>query len=278
MSEIYWVKQLENQANNNLGQNFLIDSNISRKITKLVQGQLGDPILEIGPGTGSLTSELLKDDYRIKAIEIDKGLIDILSRRFNDVPNIELIDKDAMEYDYSELKGPWWIMVSNLPYYVGTRLLVKLITEVPVIHRYVVMVQREVAERIVAEPGTKNYGALSVLCSLFTEPKIQFDVNKNCFFPEPKIISSVVTLQREPLDDTDMRMKAFEIAKIAFQQKRKKVRTSLKSIISEDRLVELGIDPNNRASNLTPENYYDIAKWGNYVLHVSVVDELLPCY
>ena len=259
MSEIYWVKQLENQGNNNLGQNFLIDSNISRKITKLVQGQLGDPILEIGPGTGSLTSELLKDDYRIKAIEIDKGLIDILSKRFADVLNIELINKDAMEFDYSELKGPWWIMVSNLPYYVGTRLLVKLITEVPVIHRYVVMVQREVAERIVAGPGEKNYGALSVLCSLFTESKIQFDVNKNCFFPEPKITSSVVTLQREPLEDTDMRMKAFEISKVAFQQKRKKIRSALKEIIKEDQLVSLNIDPNLRPGNLTPDDYLKLA-------------------
>ena len=259
MSEIYWVKQLENQANKKLGQNFLIDSNISRKITKLVQGQLGDPILEIGPGTGSLTSELLKDDYRIKAIEIDEGLVKIISKRFVEVPNIELINEDAMEYDYSKLTGPWWIMVSNLPYYVGTRLLVKLITEVPVIHRYVVMVQREVAERIVAEPGTKNYGALSVLCSLFTEPKIQFDVNKNCFFPEPKIISSVVTLQREPLDDTDMRMKAFEIAKIAFQQKRKKIRSALKEIVTEDQLVSLNLDPNLRPSNLTPDDYLKLA-------------------
>ena len=83
MSEIHWVKQLEKDANNNLGQNFLIDSNISRKITKLVQGQLGDPILEIGPGTGSLTNELLKDKYRIKAIEIDEGLVNLLSNRFS---------------------------------------------------------------------------------------------------------------------------------------------------------------------------------------------------
>ena len=259
MSEIYWVKQLENQANNNLGQNFLIDSNISRKITKLVQGQLGDPILEIGPGTGSLTSELLKDDYRIKAIEIDKGLIDILSKRFADVLNIELIKKDAMEFNYSELKGPLWIMVSNLPYYVGTRLLVKLITEVPAIHRFVDRVQREVAERIVAGPGEKNYGALSVLCSLFTESKIQFDVNKNCFFPEPKITSSVVTLQREPLEDTDMRMKAFEISKVAFQQKRKKIRSALKEIIKEDQLVSLNLDPNLRPGNLTPDDYLKLA-------------------
>ena len=260
MSEIHWVKQLEKDANNNLGQNFLIDSNISRKITKLVQGQLGDPILEIGPGTGSLTNELLKDKYRIKAIEIDEGLVNLLSNRFTDISNLEIVHGDAMEYDYSDLKGPWWIMVSNLPYYMGTRLLIKLITEVELIHRYVVMVQREVAERIVAQPGTKDYGALSVVCSLFTDSKIQFDVNKNCFLPEPKIISTVVTLQREPLEDTDKRIEAFEIAKVAFQQKRKKIRTALKEIVSENELIELNLDPNIRPSNLTPNDYLKLAK------------------
>jgi len=260
MSEIHWVKQLEKDANNNLGQNFLIDSNISRKITKLVQGQLGDPILEIGPGTGSLTNELLKDKYRIKGIEIDQGLVNLLSNRFTDIPNLEIVHGDAMEYDYSDLKGPWWIMVSNLPYYIGTRLLIKLITEVELIHRYVVMVQREVAERIVAQPGTKDYGALSVVCSLFTDSKIQFDVNKNCFLPEPKIISTVVTLQREPLEDTDKRIEAFEIAKVAFQQKRKKIRTALKEIFSENELIELNLDPNIRPSNLTPNDYLKLAK------------------
>ena len=168
MSEAYWINKIENKPNFKLGQNFLVDTNISRKITKLVQGQLADPIIEIGPGTGSLTNELLKDNYRLKVIEIDKNLASITEERFSEVPNIEIINQDAMEYDYSQLTGPWWILVSNLPYYIGTRLLVKLITEVPVIHRYVVMVQKEVAERITAQPNTKEYGSLSVVCSLFT--------------------------------------------------------------------------------------------------------------
>ena len=260
MSEQEWVDKLVLKPNYKLGQNFLIDTNISRKITKLVQGQLADPIIEVGPGTGSLTGELLKDNYRIKAVEIDGKLAEILNERFIDVPNLEIFNEDAMEFDYTQLQGPWWIFVSNLPYNIGTRLLVKLITEVPVIHRYVVMVQKEVGERIVANPGGKEYGALSVLFKLFTESKIQFDVSKNCFYPPPKVTSSVLTIQRETILDEETRIRAFEISKIAFQQKRKKVKTSLKSIISEDRLVELGIDPNNRASNLTPENYYDIAK------------------
>ena len=91
MSEVFWINKLNIKPKKNLGQNFLIDTNISRKITKLVQGQLADPIIEIGPGTGSLTNELLKDNYRIKAVEIDEELVNLLSERFVDVPNIEVI-------------------------------------------------------------------------------------------------------------------------------------------------------------------------------------------
>ncbi|MDA9645241.1 16S rRNA (adenine(1518)-N(6)/adenine(1519)-N(6))-dimethyltransferase RsmA [Candidatus Actinomarina] len=260
MSEAYWIKKMEDKPNFKLGQNFLLDTNISRKITKLVQGQLADPIVEIGPGTGSLTNELLKDNYRIKAIEIDKNLAAITEERFSEVPNIEVINQDAMEYDYSQLTGPWWILVSNLPYYIGTRLLVKLITEVPVIHRYVVMVQKEVAERITAQPGTKEYGALSVVCSLFATPKHQFDVSKHCFSPVPKITSSVITLQRETLFDEEDRLEAFRLSKIAFQQKRKKVKSALQDFFSVEELEQLGINPDDRPQNLSPEQYLELAK------------------
>ena len=99
MSEIFWINKLNIKPKKNLGQNFLIDTNISRKITKLVQGQLADPIIEIGPGTGSLTNELLKDNYRMKAVEIDDDLVCLLNERFVDVPNIEVINEDAMDYD-----------------------------------------------------------------------------------------------------------------------------------------------------------------------------------
>ena len=176
------------------------------------------------------------------------------------IPNLELFNEEALTLDYSQLTGPWWIFVSNLPYNIGTRLLVKLIIEVPVIHRYVVMVQKEVAQRIVADQESDDYGALSVLFGLFTESKIQFDVSKNCFYPPPKITSSVITIQRESLVDQEVRLDAFEISKVAFQQRRKKVRTSLSSIISEGQLEELDIDINSRAGNLSPDDYLKIAK------------------
>ncbi len=246
MSEVFWINKLNIKPKKNLGQNFLIDTNISRKITKLVQGQLADPIIEIGPGTGSLTNELLKDNYRIKAIEIDEELVNLLSERFGDVPNIEVIHDDAMNYDYNQLSGPWWIMVGNLPYNIGTRLLVKLITEVPQIHRYVVMLQDEVAERMVAMPNTKQYGSLSILTSLFTNTKIQFNVSKNCF--EPTLV------------DEALRLKAFEISKVAFQQKRKKIKTALSEYIDEDIAEKLSLNLDVRPQELTPEDYLAIAE------------------
>ena len=260
MSEIFWINKLNIKPRKTLGQNFLIDTNISRKITKLVQGQLADPIIEIGPGTGSLTNELLKDNYRIKAVEVDKQLTHLLRERFGDVPNIEIINEDAMSFDYSQLTGPWWIMVGNLPYNIGTRLLIKLITEVPQIHRYVIMLQDEVAERIVAKPNTKHYGSISVLFSLFTDSKLQFNVSKNCFEPKPKILSTVLTIQRETLVDEEIRFKAFEISKIAFQQKRKKIKTALRDFIDEEKAEKLLLDLNSRPQELTPNDYLSIAE------------------
>ena len=260
MSEIFWINKLNIKPRKTLGQNFLIDTNISRKITKLVQGQLADPIIEIGPGTGSLTNELLKDNYRIKAVEVDKQLTHLLRERFGDVPNIEIINEDAMSFDYSQLTGPWWIMVGNLPYNIGTRLLIKLITEVPQIHRYVIMLQDEVAERIVAKPNTKHYGSISVLFSLFTDSKLQFNVSKNCFEPKPKILSTVLTIQRETLLDEKIRFKAFEISKIAFQQKRKKIKTALRDYIDEEKAEKLLLDLNSRPQELTPNDYLSIAE------------------
>ena len=260
MSEIFWINKLNIKPRKTLGQNFLIDTNISRKITKLVQGQLADPIIEIGPGTGSLTNELLKDNYRIKAVEVDKQLTHLLRERFGDVPNIEIINEDAMSFDYSQLTGPWWIMVGNLPYNIGTRLLIKLITEVPQIHRYVIMLQDEVAERIVAKPNTKHYGSISVLFSLFTDSKLQFNVSKNCFEPKPKILSTVLTIQRETLVDEEIRFKAFEISKIAFQQKRKKIKTALRDYIDQEKAEKLLLDLNSRPQELTPNDYLSIAE------------------
>ena len=204
---------------------------------------------------------MLSDQYRVRAIEIDEDLVGILGDRLSKYPQIDLVCEDAMEYDYKELTGPLWIFVSNLPYSIGTRLIVKLITEVPVIHRYVIMVQKEVAERMVSSAGTKSYGALSVVSQLFAKPKIQFDVHPNSFIPRPEVVSTVMTLQREELSFEDERLRAFNLAKIAFQQRRKKLKKSLsKEGINFDKFTDFGISENQRAEEISPDEYLLIAK------------------
>ena len=260
MSEAEWLSQSLIKPKKRLGQNFLIDQNIAKKIIRLIQGQLADQVLEIGPGVGALTEPMLKEQYRVRAIEIDQDLINLLQSRLNKYPQIELINQDAMKYNYENLGGPLWILVSNLPYNIGTRLLVKLIMEVPVIHRYVVMVQREVAERLTAVTGNKAYGALSVVSHLFTKPKIQFDIHPNSFIPRPKVTSTVVSLQRENITDLKERILAFNLAKIAFQQRRKTIKKSLgNEIINFDKLSDIGINEKCRAEELNPQQYLLIA-------------------
>ena len=261
MSEAKWIANSSIKPKKRLSQNFLIDQNISRKIVRLIQGQLGDNILEVGPGTGVLTDLMLSEQYRVKAIEVDQDLVRILEDRLSKYPQVDLICEDAMNYDYKELTGPLWIFVSNLPYNIGTRLIVKLITEVPVIHRYVIMIQKEVADRMVASAGTKSYGTLSVVSQLFTKPKIQFDVHPNSFIPRPEVVSTVMTLQREELPFEEERLLAFNLAKIAFQQRRKKLKKSLsKQGINFDKFTDIGISENQRAEEITPDEYLLIAK------------------
>ena len=260
MSEADWISRSSIKPKKRLSQNFLIDQNIAKKIIRLVQGQLADRILEIGPGLGILTELLLEEQYRVRAIEIDKDLVGSLNNRLNTYPQIELVHQDAMDYNYNNLEGPLWILVSNLPYNVGTRLLVNLMIEVPVIHRYVVMVQKEVAERITAKAGGREYGTLSVASQLFTKPKKQFDVHKNSFIPRPEVTSTVLTLQREEIFDQTERLKALNLAKTAFQQRRKTIKKSLSSEqINFDRLRDIGINEKSRAEELTPEQYLLIA-------------------
>ena len=181
-----------------------------------------------------------------------------LKKKFHN--QVEIINDDILNINEKKLTPNKLIVFGNLPYNIGTRLLVKLITEVPQIHRYVVMLQDEVAERMVAMPNTKQYGSLSILTSLFTNTKIQFNVSKNCFEPKPKILSTVVTIQRETLVDEALRLKAFEISKVAFQQKRKKIKTALSEYIDEDIAEKLSLNLDLRPQELTPEDYLAIAE------------------
>ena len=241
------------------GQNFLVDNNLLEKIIKTIDIKKDDEILEIGPGHGALSEKIVQKTKILKMVEIDPELIKVIGQNPL-LSQFEIFNQDILKTNLKELGLNSPKVIGNIPYNITSPIIFWLIDHLPYWSESYLMVQKEVAQRIVADQESDDYGALSVLFGLFTESKIQFDVSKNCFYPPPKITSSVITIQRESLVDQEVRLDAFEISKVAFQQRRKKVRTSLSSIISEGQLEELDIDINSRAGNLSPDDYLKIAK------------------
>src|SRR3989304_7418597 len=200
------------------GQNFLIDKNIADKIVDALGLTAGDAIIEIGPGLGVMTVRDLGAGVKVLAIEIDRDLAGILEQRLHDKGNLEIINADALKVSYKELADKYGIkpaatgkqklkLVSNLPYNISTPIIFKFLEEREAFSMLVLMLQKEVAERIVSRPDTKEYGVLSVLIQLLADVAVEFDVPPSCFYPEPKVYSSVVRfniLQRPRIDVDDV--------------------------------------------------------------------------
>jgi len=176
-----------------LGQHFLIDHNIVRKIVRLAELQPGETVLEIGPGRGILTEALVKAASLVVAIELDRDLCTHLRTTLGHHPNFNLVEGDALTYDYAQAPSPF-LVVANLPYYISTPLLFRLLGERTRIIRMVLMLQTEVARRLVAKPGTKDYGVLSILTQYRAVPSLAFHVSPGCFRPKPAVSSTVVVL------------------------------------------------------------------------------------
>ncbi len=211
------------------GQHFLTDANIANKIVNCASIQPGDRILEIGPGKGFLTQHLLARKTQVTAIEIDRDLVQTMQcKRFRYEENLTLIQEDALRYDYQRLHAPYKI-VANLPYNISTPLLFRLLEEKMRIRQMVLMLQKEVAERITASAGTKSYGALSVILQFFTDVKIAFSVSPHCFHPKPKVASAVISIHpfqkpRIAVRDESLFLK---IVKGAFLYRRKQLVNAL---------------------------------------------------
>lgn len=255
-----------------LGQNFLIDGNILRKISEA--GHIGpeDYVLEIGPGIGTLTEELALRAKKVVAIELDNRLFPILEETLGKYNNIEIVQGDVLEVDLEKLideklnGGPIKV-VANLPYYVTTPIIGKLIEDNLNIESIIVMVQKEVAERMAANPGGKEYGSLSVFINFYSNPEIVVKVPKTVFMPQPKIDSAVIKLNiKRELPDVD-REKFSKIVKAAFSKRRKTIINSLSSYgfnIEKDEvkqaLEDANIDLNARAESLSLEDFIKISK------------------
>lgn len=254
-------------ARKSLGQNFLLDLNLTRRIARAAGPLDGATVYEVGPGPGGLTRALLAEGAaRVVAVERDARCLPALDEIASAYPGrLEIVQADALALDETALFGDERVRVAaNLPYNIGTALLVKWLTaETFFWDSLTLMFQREVAERIVAEPGTKAYGRLSVLAQWRTRAKILFDVSPRAFTPPPKVTSAI--LRVEPLVEpvAPARLADLEaVTAAAFGQRRKMLRQSLKPLIAdaEGVLGEAGLDPTKRAENLSVIDFAAVAR------------------
>jgi len=248
-----------------LGQNFLIDKNIVRKIVRLAQLQPGETVLEIGPGRGILTEALLEASGLVVAIELDAALCAHLRETIGARPNFQLIEGDALVFDYAQVPSPF-LVVANLPYYVSTPLLFRLLEQRRRIDRLVLMLQEEVAVRLAAAPGGKEYGALSIAAQLWCDVRVSFKVPASCFRPQPKVGSAVVALM--PLAQPKVAVRDekmfFKVVRGGFAHRRKALLNSLRdegfeAAPTAAALKKAGIDPRRRAETLSLAEFASLA-------------------
>lgn len=250
-----------------LGQHFLRDAGIARAIVDLVAPAARDLVVEIGPGEGALTAELARRPGPVTALEIDRALAARLRERF---PDVEVLEADARAWDYGALRAPAGgrvLVVGNLPYSVGTKILISLVRAHEVIAEMALMLQREVAERVAAEPGGKDYASLSILCQLHWEVRLALRVPPGAFRPPPKVESAVLHLRalpetRVPLAD-EHRFEA--VVRAAFAQRRKTLANALAGGLgiaaqtARAAAEAVGIDPRRRAETLAISEFARLA-------------------
>ena len=260
-------------ANKNLGQNFLVDDDTVSGIIEVANISKEDLVIEIGPGLGTITKELLERAGKVICIELDERMITILNDRFSLYNNFELINEDVLKVNLQELINKESFkttkIVSNLPYYITKPIIMKLLEERLDIEAITVMIQREVAERLVAEPGKGESGAITYAINYYTKPKIVLQVPNTAFIPEPKVNSTVIQLdvQKEPTVKVLNEEKLFELIKIAFMQKRKTLVNALTnsnkygSKETVEKVIEkMGLDLKIRPEKLTLEQYAELSE------------------
>ena len=245
-----------------LGQHFLTDQNIRDKIVNALQAKPEDAVVEIGPGTGVLTG-ILKTRYpNFEAIEIDQRATEFLLEK---LPGLIVHEADVVGYDWeahAKRVGGKVHVIGNLPYYVTSQVLFSLMDVHHLISESVMMMQREVAERLVAKPRTKAYGVLSVLIQRYTRPTMLFRVSRNVFFPKPDVESAVIRLEFiEKAEGDDVPADQFRrVVKTAFNQRRKTLRNSLKALAGERQKAVPDQWASKRAEELTPSEFIELAR------------------
>lgn len=270
----YIMKKYNISANKSLGQNFLIDDDVVNNIVESARISKNDLVIEIGPGLGTLTARLLERAGKVIAVELDNRMIEILENRFEIYNNFELLNEDILkvnlkeliqnnEKEYTQVK-----IVANLPYYITTPIIMKLLEDKLSIESITVMVQKEVADRIANLPGDKESGAITYSVYYYSEPKKICFVSKECFIPSPEVDSEVIQLQirKEPIVKVKNEEIFFKVIKASFMQRRK---TLLNGLINGDLisskeegkciLEKLEIPENIRGEKLTIEQFAQLA-------------------
>ena len=249
-----------------LGQNFLNDSNILRKICSAAKLRQGDGVIEIGPGKGSLTHHLAQAAGRVTAIEKDRRLKTFLDEKFAESANVRFVYEDVLKTDLGRFcDGGKVKLVSNLPYNISTQILLKLLDERELFSRIVVMLQKEVAQRISSVKGRKSYGSLSVLLQSCFSVELAFGVSRNAFYPVPDVDSAVVVLDplKEPVFSVPGEKIFRTVTRNAFSSRRKTIRNSLSNFfereVVERALSDSGIDQGRRAESLSVEEFARLA-------------------
>jgi 16S rRNA (adenine1518-N6/adenine1519-N6)-dimethyltransferase len=251
------------RAKKSLGQHFLVDENFLGVIERLAELEPTDVVLEIGPGTGILTRHLAERVGTVHAIELDESLDEHLVEALQGAGNVHVTFADAVTFDYATLAPPPTKLVSNLPYNVATPIVVESLDGVPSLERWVVMVQREVAERFFASPRTKAYGAVSVLVQLHTRKLGSHRVPPSAFRPKPRVESAIVSFERYHGPRLDL---VRPVVESAFAHRRKTLANSLAHAgfasrrEAEQALAEIGREPSVRAEELAPEEFVALAK------------------
>lgn len=251
----------------NLGQNFLQDKNIIDKIVNAPDYGDNNLVIEIGPGAGALTKELLKKVDRAILYEVDTRLEKILNKELSTFVNYELIfddflnrdvNKDISKYDFDNL-----YIVANLPYYITTPIITKIINDKIPTNEIVIMIQKEVADRFSAKPGSKEYGQITVFLNCFFDIDNVCNVSKNCFFPKPKVDSAVIKMKRKESNDYIKNFDVFnKLVKDSFRFKRKTIKNNLVGYdldIISNILTKYGFDINTRSENIPYNVFVEIA-------------------
>lgn len=263
----YICKRFDIKMSKKLGQNFLIKRGIVDEIVHAAELTVGEPVLEVGPGIGTLTQGLAQSGADVTAIELDRRLLEVLDTTLASYDNVRIIHGDVLKLDVPTIMNhkPFKV-VANLPYYITTPIIMSLLESKLPIERLVVMVQKEVALRMIAKPGTKDYGALSVAVQYYTEPDIVLDVPPKSFLPAPAVTSSVIRCvlrDKPPVDVIDEKL-FFRVVKAGFAQRRKTFSNTMKTTgLTRDRIEELlakaNIDGQRRGETFTLQAFADVA-------------------